>query len=136
MATLDELLKLVSNGKATLQQKIELSNLLSQQAAEEKKADYNKRADELKAKATELGFSEKEAVAIFKGTTEEVQEVMFECEINGIKYTRLAGQRGKCTWSEIIKANYTKGQALAFVKGQPNTELNKKGTKFVDGIYK
>ncbi|MEW9900902.1 hypothetical protein ABWL39_19965 [Chitinivorax sp. PXF-14] len=125
--TFQELMELVSTGKATALQKIKFSQMLAksaQEEAENEKASKVKEIDDFIAKSG-LTFSE---YLKFKKPAPS-NEIIFEwTDEAGKTHTKIKGTKGKWASKSVVISNLTKEKALSYAKGED-------GKKFVEGLY-
>ncbi len=119
----DELLKLVSNGKATASQKMAFAKLLEQATIQELQAQKETSIEKVKALMEELSISSDEMIKALQRPAVKIYEW------NG--HTRYEGERGKLpSWTLDLKSRLTKDEALKFV-----IDNNEKGKKFIETLY-
>jgi DNA-binding protein H-NS len=120
MLTLEELLKLASNNKATTAQKKELSKLLSEQVEQEKEDAFDENINKIKNLITELGLNIPEVVKALSNP----QVLIFKWK----EYKKYSGERGRLpSWVAELKAELKKEEeALKFAKNDAGKAFVKK----------
>lgn len=125
--TFEELMKLVSTGKATALQKIKFSQLLAKSAEDEAENEKLSKVKEIDDFIQKSGLTFAEYVKLKKPAAST--EVIFEwTDEAGKVHTKVKGTKGKWASKSHVVSNLTKDKALSFAKGAD-------GKKFIEALY-
>ncbi|MBV5292423.1 MAG: hypothetical protein JZU58_08710 [Curvibacter lanceolatus] len=126
--TIDELMKLVSTGKATAMQKIDFAKLLNDSAQVEAQAEKQSKVQLIEDFILKQGLTVKEFISLKK--PQPTNEVLFQwTDDKGTVHTKIKGQKGKWSSKDIILKNLTKEKALEIAT---TTEAK----AFINNLYK
>ena len=125
--TVAELLKIVSGGKATPEQQLELASLLSIKAKEQQQNELVGKFELLKKYVVELGLTQEQAIEAFAAPAEKIFEWV-DTDTN-TTYTRFAGTLGRAPFLKVLKEKLkTQAEAEKFAIGE-------KGKTFIKNAY-
>lgn len=124
--TIDDLIKLISSGKATASDKMKLSKMLSSSAEEEAKNEFTAKIDDIKEYIKKKGLAIVDVVNALK----DPMPIIFRwVDGEGKDHIRVQGEKGKPpAWTSDLKAKVTKEEALKMAIGE-------KGKAFVENLY-
>lgn len=113
--------------RMTVQEKLELVDLLTKQANEEKEAQKEQKMKDIVAFIKDAGYTLEEVVDHFKAPATAIFGPWTDS--NGHEHFRYAGDKGKAgKWVDELKRTVSKADALRLAHGD-------KGTAFVENIY-
>jgi len=125
--TFEELMKLVSTGKATALQKIKFSDMLAKSAKDEAENEKLAKVKEIDDFIQKSGLTVQEYLKLKKPAPST--DIIWEwIEENGTKHTKIKGTKGKWASKSIVLKNLTEAKAMEFAKGE-------EGKKFVKSLY-
>jgi hypothetical protein len=126
--TVADLLKVVTSGKATPEQQLELASLLSIQAKEQQQNELVGKFELLKKYVVELGLTKEQVIEAYSAPSEKIFE--WTDSDTGITYTRFAGTLGRAPFIKVLKEKLkTQAEAEKFAIGE-------KGKTFIKNAYK
>lgn len=115
--TLDELMKLVTTGKATATQKLQFAEMLSQSAKQEAEKEKASKVELIDAFIVEQGLTYEEYVNLKKPAPST--EVIWEWTADdGTVHTKIKGTKGKWASKDYVKKSMTIDKALSFAKNE------------------
>lgn len=125
--SIDELMKLVTSGKATAIQKLQFAELLSKSAAEEAEKEKASKIELIDNFIKEQGLTYEEYVKLKKPAPSN--EVIWEWTDNeGKLHQKIKGTKGKWASKDKVKNTITLAVALEHAK-------NEEGKKFIRNVY-
>ena len=124
--TLEQLQKLVSDGKATTLQMLDYAEMLKAKANADLQANFNNNISKIEKFATELGVNVDQLKDHYSKP-----ELIFSWKDGEQTFERFTGQMGKMpSWVQTMKNKLTHNEAKAFVVNQSS-----KGFTFLKNVY-
>lgn len=128
--TYEELLKLVTSGKASALQSIQFADMLKLKANETVEQEKHKIIEEIDNFIVSKGLKVEDYLLTKKPAKKDEPEViLFDWEENGTHYIKIKGTKGKWKPKEYVKGKLTYQEALKFAQG------GDEGVKFVKALY-
>lgn len=126
--TFEELLKLVSSGKATALQKIKFSELLAKSAEQEAEQEKQNKVVEIDNFIKQQGLTVEEYLK-FKKPAPSTEILWSWTDDSGKVHNKIKGQRGTWSSASIVKENLSKKEALEIAKTD-------EAKAFINKLYK
>lgn len=121
-----ELLKKITDGKATATDKVEFANLLQSSSKEELEKEKEEKFNRVKAVIEKEGLTFTEVIQSLKGASSKIFSWV---DSQGKDHHRYEGELGKYPeWTKQLKDQVTKAEALKMATGE-------KGKAFVEKVY-
>lgn len=124
--TIDDLIKLISSGKATATDKMKLAEMLNSSAKEEAANEFIAKIDDIKEYIKKKGLAINDVANALK----DPMPVIFRwVDSEGKEHTRFQGEKGKPpAWTSDLKIKVSKADALSMAIGD-------KGKTFIENLY-